>query len=900
MIPRDDEPRWRRYLRFWGSDPRADVEDELAFHIQERAAWNERRGLSPEDAQAEADRRFGDFTHISSECIAASQQEVRRMTWHDRLGDVARDVRVASRSLARAPIFTMTAVAALALGIGANTAVFTVVSSVLLRPLPYAEAERVVAVYNSWNETPQAGLSPAEYLDYAERVRAFEHVGVYAGTFVNLIAGDVAERVPGAVVTPSALRALGVATADGRLFSEDEGLPGNPGVVLLSYAFWHARFNGSPEVIGSSLDVNGLAMTVVGVLAAGVRLPDDYADAEPAALIVPLGLDRTVVSARGSHFLAGVARLAPGWTIEAATEEASRVARQIVVEYPDDYPAEMRFDTYVRPIHADVFGETRSMLLLLMGAVALVLLIACANVAGLVMTRTEERRRELAVRTALGASRWRLARQLLLEHLLLAGLAGAAGAGIGYVGVRALTLLRPEDIPRLDEIGIDIRVLAFTAALSILVTLIVSLVPLRAGARTSDAWRDAGGRTTTSHASRRARHALIMGEVALSIVLVAGAALLLRSFSNLLSVDPGYRTEQLLSVPVTLPAAGYQSDDARRNFFAQLVDAAAALPGVNAAGAVINLPLATSVGDLNIRIEGRAVREGDVSPRLDWQVITPGWFDAMGMDIVSGRGILSSDDVGSPGAVVISESAARKYWPGEDPIGRRFVLGGEAGPGQVTVVGVVRDVRHGTLSDEPPALMYLPHAQFTFWNGGAAPAAMTLVVHTAGPPFAMLQPLRDLVRRMDAQVPLGTARSMEQVVSSAVAEPRFVTGVLGSFAVLALALALIGIYGLVAYTVARRTREIAVRMALGAEPRGVVRQMLLQGMRPVFAGIVIGGVAAMVLTRMLGSMLYGVTPHDPATLAGTLVLVTATAALACLLPARRAARVAPMGALRQD
>jgi putative ABC transport system permease protein len=521
-----EEPRWRRYLRFWGRNAGADVEDELSFHIEERTALNEARGLTPEQARREAERRFGDITRITSELTMQSRRVERRLTLREWLFDLTRDVRHAARSLAASPVFTLTAGAALALGIGANTAVFTVVSAVLLRPLPYHEPDRVVSVHNRWDETPQAGLSPAEYLDLRERVRAFESVGVYAGTFVNLFEGDVAERVAAEIVTPSALEALGVTPAAGRFFTASEGQRGADPVVILSWDFWQGRYQGAP-VTGRTLLIDGRSHTIVGIMPEGVRLPDTYTDAEPAALLLPLAIDRTTAAARGSHFLAGVARLASGWTLETANAELNRVARQMVAEFPDDYPANMRFDTYARPVHDFVVGDSRRLLVLLTGGVALVLVIACANVASLVLTRTEERRRELAVRSALGAGRWRIARQLLVEHLVLAVGAGAVGLLVAHFAVRGLLLLRPAEIPRLSDAAIDLRVLAFTIALSLIATVLVALAPLRAGGTAHALLREAGGRTTATRATQRVRHALIVSEVALSIVLLAGAGLLL-------------------------------------------------------------------------------------------------------------------------------------------------------------------------------------------------------------------------------------------------------------------------------------------------------------------------------------------------------------------------------------
>jgi putative ABC transport system permease protein len=893
-----EERRWRRYVRFWGSDPEADVDDELSFHLEERVRLNRLRGLAEDQARAEAERRFGDVARIRETCVRESQPAARSVQRWELLGDVVRDARIGVRSLVRSPTYTVTAVLALGLAIGASTAVFSVVNTVLLRPLPYAEPERVVTVYNSWEGADRGSLSPAEYLDFTARARAFSALGVYAVTSANVVEGDVAERVPAVLATASTFAALGVAPRLGRFFEEAPAADGAPAVVL-SYEYWQSRFGGTMDIVGRGVLVNGTVRTVIGVLPPGVRLPGTYAHAEPPVLFTQLRIDPAVNQPRGSHFLRSVARLAPGWTVEAADAELKAVAAALVAAYPEDYPARMRFSTMAVRVHEDVVGTTRRLLLMLSAAVGLVLLVACANVSSLVLTRAEDRRRELAVRTALGAGRWRIARQLLTEHLILGLVAAGLGIAVAAAGVRAVLLLQPGDIPRLGEAGMDARVLAFTLTVSLLATLLVAIAPIRVGAGAQQGLRE-GGRTTSSRASQRVRRGLIAAEVALSIVLLTGAGLLLRSFANLIAVAPGYRTEQLLTVPISLPFSSYGTDAAIRRFYAELVHRAGTLPGVNSAGAVINLPLASSVGDLNIELAGGVPAAGDVSPRLDWQVVTPGWFEAMGIDIVRGRSITAADDERATGAVVLSESAAQKYWAGEDPIGRRFRLGAGAGPGDVTIVGIARDVRHGTLVDEPQPIMYLPHAQFTFWGGGPAVMTMTLVLHTAGEPLALLPPLRDLVRGMDPHVPLGTARTMEQVVGTAVAEPRFALSVIGSFALTAAVMALIGIYGLVAYTVARRNREIAVRMALGAQPRGVVRQVVLQGMRPVLLGVVIGALAAVAFGRTLQHLLYDVAAHDPLTLLATMFLLPLAAFVACVLPGRRAAAIPPLEALREE
>ena len=895
-----DESRWRRYVRVWRADPRADVADELSFHIEERTRLNIERGLDPAMARAEAERMFGDVARIQRELVAEGEPVARRARIGDVLGDIARDVRIACRSLLRAPVFTVTAGLALALGIGASTAVFTALTAVLLQPLPYADADRVVALYNRWEGDERANLSPAEYIDYAERTRAFSALGVYARTNANVVEGDAAERVRAVNLTPSTFAALGVTPAMGRVFVEGDDTADGGAVVVLAHEYWQSRLGGAADVIGRSMNINGEALTVVGVLPAGVRLPATYADVDPPALFMALHIDPANVPPRGSHYLTSVARLEPGWTLAAADAEVKRVARDMASAYIDDYPADMRFSAFVRPIHQDVVGGTRRLLLVLGVAVGLVMLIACANVSSLVLTRTEDRRREFAVRSAIGGGRWRIARQLLLEHLVLAGVAGGAGIVLALAGTQALALLQPGNVPRLADAQVDSSALLFTVVLSLVATLLVALAPLRFGFSGYDALREAGARTTGSRATQRVRRTLIAAEVALSIILLAGAGLLLRSFANMIGLDPGFRTERLLTVTVLAPPSKYEDDASRRTFFARLVNDASAIPGVEAAGAVVNLPLVAGVFDLDIELPGRPLAEGDVSPQLDWQVVTPGYFDAMGIEIVRGRAISNIDDARAPGAVVLSESAARKYWGDTDPIGQRFKLGAGAGPGWVTVVGVARDVRQNALTLEPPAMMYLPHGQFTFWHGGNAPATMALVLHAASEPMALLSPLREVMRRIDPYVPLSNVRTMEQVVSTAVAQPRFATSVVGGFALLALVLAVIGVYGLVAYSVARRTREIAVRMALGAAARNVVRQIVIQGMIPVMIGAMLGVAGAFMLTRVLDTMLFGVAPRDPVTLAGTVLVLGLTAVVAAVLPARRAARVTPMGALREE
>ncbi|HEX6966672.1 MAG TPA: ABC transporter permease [Gemmatimonadaceae bacterium] len=812
------------------------------------------------------------------------------------------DLRDALRSLKRSPGVTLMIVLTLGLGLGGATAIFSVVNGVLLRPLPYPEPHAVVRIWNHFEGTPQAPLSPAEYFDYRDRVHAFAAFGGYAtGEQMTLTGGEEPERVSAAYLTTGVFPALGVPPALGRAFTPDEDWPGAEKVVVLSHRLWVDRFGGSPSVIGTRITLDGEARTVIGVMPTDFRLPEDFAG-EPTQVLVPLAYDRTTVPNRGSHFLRAVARLAPGVTLERAQQEVRTVAAQFVRDYPDAYPAGMHFSASVLSLHQDVLGAVRPALLVLLGAVGLLLLIACANVAGLLLSRADARRREFAVRAALGAGRMRLVRQLLAESLALAILGGALGVLIAYWGTHALVAAQPGDIPRMSGVGLDVRVLGFAFALSLATGLAFGLVPaLRAGRSDVQASLREGGRGPTAGAGRqRGQRLLVVAETALTLMLLIGAGLLARSFVNLRNVNPGFRSEHVLTARVTLPDANYPTPAAVTRFYRRLVDRLGELPAVNAAGAVSFLPLATTLGDLNVHIEGRSVPEGDVSPRGYWLVVTPGYFRALGMRMLEGRAIQATDDERAPGAVVINETMARRYWPGEDAIGKRFTLGGGAGPGVVTVVGVVDDVRHGSLDAAPKPQMYLAHAQFRMWNTHAAVTGMTLVLRTPGNPAQLTAEVRQAVHALDPNLPVSDVRTMARVVSSSIARPRFMTMLLSLFAGVALMLAAVGLYAVMAYAVSRRTHEIGIRMALGAREGEVARMVVSQGLVLALAGIAIGLMGGVALHRLIASQLFDVSATDPMTLAAVSALVAVIACVACYVPARRAARVDPVIALREE
>lgn len=810
-----------------------------------------------------------------------------------------RELRHALRMLRNSPGFSAIALATLALGIGAGTTIFSVFKGVVLDPLDYGEPERVVRLQTSWTGEPDAGISPAEYFDYRDELDVFSSLGVYAYASPSLTGEHVPERLRAAFVSSGVLPTLAAEPLVGRVFTAGEELPGHD-VAILSHDLWQRRFGGAGAILGRTIILNGVARTVVGVLPEGFRMPEDYTAGDVTEVYLPLGIDRTTVPNRGSHFLAGVARLATGATVEGAAAAVDALAARMVARYPADYPGEMRFSATALPLADDVVGPVRPVLFVLLGAVGLLLLIASVNVANLLLARTDARHGEFALRTALGAGRARIVRQLVIESSVLAAAGGVAGALLATVCIEVLVALQPPNLPRIDSVGMDFRVLAFTTGVTALTGMLLGLVPaLRATAsRPAAALRDSGGRRASGRHGLRS--GLVAGQIAIALVLLAGAGVIARSFMALVQVDPGYGTERVLTADLTVPDASYPGTPEVVGFFRTLTEQVSQLPGVAAAGAVSNLPLATRLGDLNFHIEGREEARDEVSPAADWQTATPGYFSAMEMALVRGRGIEHTDDADAPGAVVISESAAARYWPGDDPLGSRFRLGGGAAPGWVTVVGIVRDVRHAALDAPPRAQMYLPHAQFGYWDGGGPVRGLTIVVRAVADPAALASAVRQEVARLDPALPVADFRTMEQVVATSLARPRMLMLLLASFAVVALALGAIGVYGMMAYAVGRRTREMGVRLAVGARPVAIAGLMLRSTFAVAAAGIGVGLVVALLLTRLLSGIVYGVAPHDPATFAGVSLGLLAVAVLAAWIPTRRATRVDPATVLRHE
>jgi predicted permease len=820
------------------------------------------------------------------------------------MSGLMQDLRYALRGLRQRPGFTAIAVLTLALGIGANTAIFSVANGVLLRSLPYDRPDRLVMIWGHRTQEPQAELSTSEYWDLSEQGRSFSRIAAYVDGTATLTGGGAPERLRAGYLTGDALPVLGVTPALGRGFTVEEDRPNGPRAVLLSDALWRRRFGADPSIVGRVLILDDAPTPVAGVMPAGFQLPSHYSGTG-MELWSPLQLDPAADRTdRGWHFLHAIGRLRDGVTVDAASSEVSSLMRGMLAQYPTKYTPE--FSGSATTVAQEVVGDIRPAILVLLGAVALLLLIACANVAGLLLARAEARQREIALRTAMGAGRGRLLRQLLTESLLLA----VAGATLGVVlaawGVQALVLAAPASVPRLAEVAIDARVLLFTLGLTLLTGLLFGLAPALHSVRPdlSQALTEGGRSGTAGGHRQRLRRVLVGGQVAVALVLVTGAGLLVQSFLRLRQVDPGFQPEGLLTARVELSSVRFATSAARRQFYRDLVDRLSHLPGVRIAAVARALPMTgrLEIGDWSFILEGRAASPPlptDYHP-ADWQVVTPGYFGVMRIPVREGRDFTDADQVGAPGAVIVNRTLARQVWPGQDPVGQRVLLGG-GGVDSVwrTLVGVVGDVRHRGLSEAARPEMYLPYAQFPAGTGNP-PAAMYVAIRAAGDPEALTAQLRATVAALDVDTPVAETQTMEAAMGAWAAERRLIMLLVSGFAVIALVLGAVGIYGVMAHLVSQRQREIGIRMALGAVPEQILRLVVSQSALVVGGGILAGTLGALAVTRLLAGLLFHIQPTDPLTFAGTALALAAVAAGATLLPALRAVRTDPAHALRSD
>jgi putative ABC transport system permease protein len=806
------------------------------------------------------------------------------------------DLAHAFRRLVRAPGFTAIAALTLALGIGANTAIFSLVKAVVLRPLPYADAERLVMVWNRQQDRGETTwLSGPESRDYQAQVNTFAQFAVYTTSAGNLTGGIEPERVFIGNITPNLFDALGVRAQIGRSFAATDSAPNIANEVVLGHGLWTRRFGARRDILGQSVQINGTARTVVGVMPASFRLPLDFANERPTELWTPL--DLATQTSTGDHSLLGIGRLAGGVTLEQANTTL-RAAEQSWVAL-NRWNQESVGTRGAMPLKDLVLGDLTSTMWVLLGAVGFILLIACANVANLTLARSDDRHREVAVRAALGASRSRIASQLLTESVLLAAVGGALGAVIAFVGLRGLVAMHPAGIPRVEDVGIDLGVLAFTLTLSVVTGLLFGLAPaLELSKPDLNRSLKEGGRSgSVGRGRQRFRDALAVSQMAFSVVLLIGAVLLVRSFIALRQVDLGFDAKSALTLRVTTPPASYARPEDVINFHRTFRQRLGELPGVTQVGATRALPLSGTIGDWSITLEYRATQPGE-NPNGDWQVVAPGYFESMGMKLVRGRTFTDADNENAPIVAVVNEAMAKKYWPDRDAIGQRFRIGSQNQP-WITIVGISNQVRHNAVVETPRTEMYVPHAQWAA-AGASAPRGMTYVIRTNGDPMALVGYARQLVRSMDPGLPLADIRTLESVTDDALAQPRFATQLLALFAVLALTLAAIGIYGVISLLVTRRKQEIGIRMALGAKPAMILGLVVRRGMALSATGVTIGLGAALLLTRAINSLLYSVTRFDLVTFATVPAILAAVALTACLIPASRAALTDPVKALREE
>lgn len=808
------------------------------------------------------------------------------------------DVKVALRVLRKAPGFSLAALIVLALGIGANTAIFSIVNGVLLRPLPYAQPDRLVQLWHtppqkSFPGIPIFALSPANYLDWEQQNHVFESSAIYGYKQFRLIGSGDPQVLVGSRVEPSFFSVFGVNPVLGRPIVSGDDTGTHSTIVVLSYKLWKSTFGGDPHIVGQDIELNGQAYSVVGVM------PPTFSKPQSVQLWTPLVWDPIERTVRASHDFFAVARLKPGVSIEQAQSELSTIAARLERQYPDD---DAGWGAKVRSLREETVGDVRKSLLVLLGAVACVLLIACANVANLIMARTLDRRKEIAIRTALGATRMQIMRQALAESVLLS-LAGAAlGLIVAHFSTGLVVNYLGSNLPRLREITLDGQVLAFTFAIAIVSGLIAGAAPgwkLSKG-DPNDALKQ-GGRTDAGSGGKRTRDVLVVAEVSLSLVLLVAAGLMIRTLWALRGVDPGFEASHVITMNLSVSSGDYTSVAQETVFWNEVLRRVRALPGVQAAGAIDSLPLRGGAMQ-PFAIEGRPVVAMADQPEVATRKISPGYFSAMHVPMVRGRDFNESDRAGSPGVVIISESLARHFWPNEDPIGKRVTL--TFFPSEVReIVGVVRDVKTSELaSKDPDTMLYWPVAQF-YWPekyGKYQGMSLSLAVRTTTDPASAAGDIKNAIHQVSATTPITSIQTLDDLVSESISPQRFNMLLLGAFAGLALLLASVGIYSVLAYAVRRRKREIGIRMALGATASNVLRLVIAEGMRPTLLGVVIGAAGALALGRVLSSLVYGVRPADVATFLSVSVLLGTVGLFASALPAYRASRVNPLDTLRDE
>ena len=807
------------------------------------------------------------------------------------MDSIIKDIRYGVRGLLKHPGFTAIVVITLALGIGASTAIFSVVDNVLLRRLPYRNAERIVAIEETNREGKRGQVTSANFLDWRAQNTVFEHLAAIKTTTTNLALSDHAERIDLAQTNANFFDVFGITPQYGRLFIPQDEQAGHAPVVIVSDTLWQRRFGSDPSLVGKPITLDGNNFTVIGIAPPGFQYPDKTELWVPPLRLVPeLYQNQDVTQTRGMGYLAAIALLKPGVSLPQAAAEMETITSRLRQQYPDTN--NRRFNRVVS-LHQHLIGDTNKVLWLLLGAVTFVLLIGCANVANLLLASGAARQKEMAIRSALGASRWRVMRQLFTESTILALTGGAVGVLIAVWGLAAITKLLPGDFPRLNEIHLDLRIFGFTFAASVLTGILFGLVPALhlSRADVQDSMRERG--TTGSRHQRRFRQALIVGEVALCVVLLAGAGLLFRSFLRLQSVNTGFVSEQVLTARLNPSGPNFTQQADFDKFYSQALEKISAIPGVHDAGVINTLPLDKGP-TTGFRVDGRPITTPDKWPMVNYRSVSPNYFRAMGIPVVQGRAYTDRDNTGSPLVMIINQQTAREIFPDENPIGKRITFGNtdqNRQPVWFEIVGVVASVRSLELREEPEAEIYFSSLQ-DYWP------AMSLVVRSSVEPASLAGSVRQAVNEVDRSVPVSQVKTMDHVVSESITQPRFNLFLLGLFSTVAMLLSAAGIYGVTAYTVSQRTHELGIRLALGAQVGDVLRMILGQGMAVIGAGLVLGLVAAFWLMRLLRSLLFGVGENDPVTFGAITLVLLIVALIACYIPARRATKVDPLEALR--
>jgi predicted permease len=861
-----------------------DLSAELESHIQFQIDDNIKAGLTPDEARRRALIKLGG--------VEQTKERYRDRRGIPMLESILRDLRYGARTLLKSPGFTIAGVVILGLGIGVNSAIFTVVDAVVFRPLPFSEADRIVRLWHTPPPTLFAGsptftLSPANFIDWEAQNQVFERMAIYrAGRLVLTGSG-----APDAVMTLRAsadfLPILGLTPTLGRGFTRDDDRSGGPRTALLSHGFFQSRFGGNPSTIGTTILLNRVPHTVIGVV------PDAPVFIQRVQVYVPLAWTADDRAVRNNHNYLGIAKLRTGVDVARANADLATISQRLEAQYPED---NKDWGALVLPLREDMIDDVRESLLVLLGAVALVLLIACANLANLMLVRTYGRAREIALRGALGAGRRRVVQQLVAEGLVLAAGGGLVGLAAAYYAVDLLKVTFGSAVPRIGEVALDTRVLAFTALIALAAGLLSAFVPAwqLTGRDANEALKTGGGRGSSASGAGRVRNLLVVSEVALALMLLIGAGLLMRSLSGLRAVDPGFDASNVLTATVTVPEAKYATPEQRNQFFDRALQSTRALPGVVSAAWIDTLPLQGGSSQY-VTVDGMpAMRESEL-PVVAVRLASPGYFDTARIHLRAGRDFSDRDGYGKPRVVIVSENTAKRFWPGENPLGKRLTLTMMTKE-PAEVVGVVREVKTGALDAseaDSETAVYAPAAQFAF-NGS------TLAVRTGNDPRRLTRSLVGAVHAIDPEVPVLDIATLDEVMEESLGQRPLAMILLAGFAVLALVLASVGVYSVLAYTVRQRLREIGIRMALGAPARGVVRLVVVEGLKPTLIGVVLGLVLAAALARVMTTLLYGVSQHDPGTFSAVAGIMLGVGVAATLLPAYRATRVNPMVTLRAE